>query len=85
MCFSLFFIGVRVVYSLVAMSTQRADLNPTNGSLAIRVVLSFLPELIAAIAYITAGMKTRNVPKQDQKEQAEEWSMVKQTPSPVDA
>ncbi|KAK1147797.1 hypothetical protein N8T08_000310 [Aspergillus melleus] len=84
-CFSLSFIGVRVIYSLVAMSTQRVDLNPTTGSLAIRVVLSFLPELIAAIAYIAAGMKARDAPKQDREEEAEEWSMAKQTVSPVDA
>ncbi|PLB47570.1 hypothetical protein P170DRAFT_426812 [Aspergillus steynii IBT 23096] len=79
-CFSLTFIGVRVFYSLVAMCTQRADLNPTTGSLAIRVVLGFLPELIAAIAYVAAGMKTQNASKHDQEEQAGEWAMAKQPP-----
>ncbi|RLM00021.1 hypothetical protein CFD26_107463 [Aspergillus turcosus] len=58
-CFSLVFIGIRVFYSLVALCTQRASLNPVTGSLAIRVVLSFLPEVIATLAYIFAGMKTQ--------------------------
>ncbi|GIJ92532.1 hypothetical protein Asppvi_001810 [Aspergillus pseudoviridinutans] len=57
--FSLVFIGIRVFYSLAALCTQRASLNPVTGSLAIRVVLGFLPEVIAALAYIFAGMKTQ--------------------------
>ncbi|KAL2022921.1 hypothetical protein VTK56DRAFT_4136 [Thermocarpiscus australiensis] len=57
--FSLVFIGIRVFYSLAALCTQRASLNPVTGSLAIRVVLGFLPEVIAALAYIFAGFKTQ--------------------------
>ncbi|KAJ5554877.1 hypothetical protein N7535_007320 [Penicillium sp. DV-2018c] len=57
--FSLVFIGIRVFYSLAALCTQRASLNPVTGSLAIRVVLGLLSELIAAIALIFAGIKTQ--------------------------
>lgn len=57
--FSLIFIGIRVLYSLVAFSTQKAYLNPATGSLTIRVLLSFLPELIAACSFIVAGIQTR--------------------------
>ncbi|KAF9890657.1 hypothetical protein FE257_005788 [Aspergillus nanangensis] len=57
--FSLVFIGIRVFYSLVALCTQRASLNPVTGSLAIRVVLGFVPEVIATLAFIFAGIKTQ--------------------------
>ncbi|GFF74390.1 hypothetical protein CNMCM6936_000548 [Aspergillus lentulus] len=57
--FSLAFIGLRVFYSLAALCTQRASLNPVTGSLAIRVVLGFLPEVIATLAYIFAGLRTQ--------------------------
>ncbi|KAJ5123971.1 uncharacterized protein N7515_007796 [Penicillium bovifimosum] len=58
--FSLAFIGIRVFYSLAALCTRRASLNPVTGSLAIRVVLGLLPELIAALAFIFAGIKTQD-------------------------
>lgn len=81
-CFALIFIGVRVFYSLVAMCTQAEYLNPTTGSLAVRVVLGFLPELIAVIAYVAAGIKTQNAPAQARNEQVEEYSMSKPAASP---
>ena len=56
---ALVFIGIRVFYTLVALCTRRADLSPINGSLAIRVILGFLSELIATLIYIAAGMKTQ--------------------------
>lgn len=59
--FSLIFIGIRVLYSLVAFSTQKAYLNPATSSLTIRVLLSFLPELIAACSFIVAGIQTRRL------------------------
>ncbi|KAF7715290.1 Uncharacterized protein PECH_007298 [Penicillium ucsense] len=57
--FSLVFIGVRVFYSLVALCTQKRSLNPITGSLTIRVVLSFLPEIIVTVVYILAGCQTQ--------------------------
>lgn len=45
------------------MTTQKAYLNPTTGSLPIRVVLAFLPELLATIIYVAAGLKTQAVAK----------------------
>jgi hypothetical protein len=44
---------------LVAEFTQRADLNPMTGSLAVRVVLGFFPELLAMIVLVFAGFVTR--------------------------
>ncbi|KAJ6189014.1 hypothetical protein N7519_003922 [Penicillium mononematosum] len=58
--FSLVFIGIRVFYSLAALCTQRASLNPVTGLLAIRVVLGFLPEVIAALVCIFAGIRTQD-------------------------
>jgi len=58
---SLVFIGIRVIYSLVALCTQNLQISPISGSLATRVILSFLPELIGALLLIFAGILTRNV------------------------
>ncbi|KAK8030175.1 hypothetical protein PG993_011466 [Apiospora rasikravindrae] len=53
------FIGVRVLCSLVALMTRRAYLNPSTGALSIRVVVVFLPELVACPVLIAAGVATR--------------------------
>ncbi|KAL2179259.1 uncharacterized protein P884DRAFT_240045 [Thermothelomyces heterothallicus CBS 202.75] len=58
--FSLVPIGIRVLYALVALTTRRRSLNPVTGSLAARVVLGLLPELITTLVLIIAGMRTRN-------------------------
>ncbi|KAF4462933.1 C6 zinc finger domain-containing [Fusarium albosuccineum] len=58
---ALVFIGIRVIYTLVALTSNEAKLNPATGSLAIRVVLSFLPELIAVIIFLIAGLFSRNI------------------------
>ncbi|KAJ5603357.1 hypothetical protein N7537_006313 [Penicillium hordei] len=52
-------VEISVVYMLIAEFTQRADLNPMTGSLAVRVVLGFFPELLAAIVLVFAGFVTR--------------------------
>lgn len=57
--FGLLFIGVRVFYTLVALVTQAEELDMVNGAIAIRVVLGFLMELIAALAYVVAGFMTQ--------------------------
>ncbi|KAJ0423937.1 hypothetical protein BJY00DRAFT_320993 [Aspergillus carlsbadensis] len=54
---------ISLVYFLVAEYTQRADLDPTTGTLAVRVVLGFLPELLAAIVLVVAGVRTGGVRK----------------------
>ncbi|KAK8078774.1 integral membrane protein [Apiospora phragmitis] len=55
------FIGIRVLYSLVALTTRLPYLNPSTGALSIRVVIVFLPELIACIVLIVAGLVTQRV------------------------
>lgn len=52
---------IQLVYSLVAQCTQRADLNPTTGNLAVRVVLGFLPGVIATVVLIIVGVWTRSI------------------------
>ncbi|KAJ5988363.1 integral membrane protein [Penicillium waksmanii] len=58
---ALLFIGIRVIYSLVAVCTQRRDLSPVYGKTDIRVILMFLPEVLATIAMITVGLRTRKL------------------------
>ncbi|KAF4951714.1 hypothetical protein FSARC_12837 [Fusarium sarcochroum] len=65
---TLVFVGIRVIYTLIALTSNDADLNPITGTLAIRVVLSFLPELIAALILLAAGLLTRNIRSLAQKE-----------------
>lgn len=71
-CFSLIFVGIRVIYSLVAMCSQEAYLSPTTGAMPIRVLLSFLPEIIVTLTYLLAGFKTMGMAKE---------SAVEKTPS----
>lgn len=52
---------IQLVYSLVAQCTQRADLNPTTGNLAVRVVLGFLPGVFATVVLVVVGVWTRDV------------------------
>ncbi|KAJ6115181.1 hypothetical protein N7486_000959 [Penicillium sp. IBT 16267x] len=58
---ALFFIGIRVIYTLVAVCTQRKDLSPVNGSIAVRVVLLLLLEVFATLMLIVVGLRTRNL------------------------
>ncbi|KNG89878.1 integral membrane protein [Aspergillus nomiae NRRL 13137] len=60
------FTGVRVLYNLVAVCTQRQDLSPVFGSIAVRVVLVFLPEVLAALSMIFAGLWSRNIRRHNQ-------------------
>ncbi|ORY58027.1 uncharacterized protein BCR38DRAFT_489514 [Pseudomassariella vexata] len=58
---ALFFLGIRVIYSLIAMATQSPTLNPVTGNLAVQVVLSFVPELLCVLGFIVAGILTQNI------------------------
>ncbi|KAL1969445.1 hypothetical protein VTN77DRAFT_8883 [Rasamsonia byssochlamydoides] len=58
---SLLFLGIRVTYGLVAVSTKKGSLNPITGSLAVRVLLGFLPEVILTGILVYAGFKTKEV------------------------
>lgn len=55
------FIGTRVTYGLIAESTQKRNLNPVTGSLAIRTVLGLLPELITTLILMFVGFRTRHI------------------------
>ncbi|KAJ5930809.1 integral membrane protein [Penicillium verhagenii] len=58
---ALLFIGIRVIYTLVAVCTQKKDLSPIDGSIAVRVVLMFLPEVLATLTLILVGLRTRHL------------------------
>jgi hypothetical protein len=55
------FVGIRVTYGLIAESTQKRNLNPVTGSLAIRTVLGLLPELITTVILMFVGFRTRHI------------------------
>lgn len=61
---SLLFIGIRLIYTLAIFVSDKKALDPNHGSLAERVVLTLIPELITLVIFIVAGLLTRNV-KQD--------------------
>ncbi|KAL3474921.1 hypothetical protein BJX99DRAFT_230539 [Aspergillus californicus] len=56
---ALIFVGIRVIYALVAVASQRRDLSPVYGTTAVRVVLVFLPEAFSTLVIISAGLMTR--------------------------
>lgn len=60
-CIALVFIGIRIIYTLVAFTSQTPYLSPTTGAMPIRVVLAFLPTLLATLAFVAAGFATRNI------------------------
>jgi uncharacterized membrane protein YcfT len=51
----------RVIYSIVYGFTLNPSLSPYTGSLAIKVVLIFLVQFIAALIIAVAGFVTRNI------------------------
>ncbi|KAI9924789.1 hypothetical protein MW887_006645 [Aspergillus wentii] len=60
---ALVFIGIRVLYALIADCTQDAKLNPMSGELAIRVVLGLISELVTVLVFIYVGVRTLDVRK----------------------
>ncbi|BAE64627.1 unnamed protein product [Aspergillus oryzae RIB40] len=68
------FAGVRVIDNLVGVCTQRKDLSTVFGSTAVRVVLVFLPELLAALSMIVAGLSSRNIRKHNHVAEKESMS-----------
>ncbi|KAE8392591.1 hypothetical protein BDV23DRAFT_192531 [Aspergillus alliaceus] len=58
---ALIFTGVRVISNVVAVCTQRKDLSSVFGTMAVRVVLIFLPEVLAVLSLLFAGLSTRNI------------------------
>lgn len=51
-------IGVRVIYTVASVFTHsRVD----GGSLPVRVILGMLPEFLAILLYISAGIMTRGL------------------------
>ncbi|KAI8626241.1 hypothetical protein F5Y19DRAFT_230362 [Xylariaceae sp. FL1651] len=57
------FLGIRLLASLVYFFTNDPALNPVTGSLGLRVGLEVVEELIIALVYIVAGLRTRNIGK----------------------
>ncbi|CAD0100481.1 unnamed protein product [Aureobasidium mustum] len=54
--FALPWSGVRVIYTLVAFASEKKSLNPITGTLAVRIVLGLLPEVIATLSFLVGGL-----------------------------
>lgn len=59
--FSLPFIGLRMMYSVISILAPSSSLNPIGGAIGLRIGLSFMPELISVLAYIYAGLVTHTL------------------------
>ncbi|PWY89239.1 integral membrane protein [Aspergillus heteromorphus CBS 117.55] len=77
---ALVFVGIRVIYQLIAVCTQRKDLNSSTGSLAVRVVLVFLPEALSVLSMLFVGFQTRNIRK-DSKRVGGAYPLLESTPT----
>ncbi|PVH85002.1 hypothetical protein DL98DRAFT_584059 [Cadophora sp. DSE1049] len=64
--FSLPFVCVRLIYSVVSIFSPSKDLNPVSGSLGLRIGLSFLMELITVIGFTLVGLATHGIRRQVQ-------------------
>lgn len=58
---ALLFVGVRVVYRIVSVFTQKRDPSPICGSLAVQVVLMLSPDVLAALMMIVVVVRTRHL------------------------
>jgi hypothetical protein len=49
------------MYSVISILAPSKSLNPTRGSTGLKVGLSFIPELIAMLALVYAGLVTHKL------------------------
>jgi hypothetical protein len=50
-----------MMYSVISILAPSKSLNPTSGSYGLRIGLSFIPELIAMLALVYAGLTTHTL------------------------
>lgn len=65
-----------IVYRIVYGFTLNPSLSPYTGSLAVKVVLIFLVQLVAALCIAVAGFMSRNVAKEGVVQDSELATMV---------
>jgi len=53
--------GIRILYSVAADFTQSPSLNPVTGSLALKVCLSVVPEMLIVVLFVGVGLRTRSI------------------------
>jgi hypothetical protein len=49
------------MYSVISILAPSKSLNPTSGSIGLRIGLSFVPELIAVLVLVCAGLATHTL------------------------
>lgn len=50
-----------MMYSVVSILAPSKNLNPTTGAVGFKTGLSFLPELIAILAFVYVGLATHSL------------------------
>jgi hypothetical protein len=55
---SLPFVGVRTIYSLIYACTRRADLSAVTGGMVVKVVLVFVPQVVAVGLLVGGGLRS---------------------------
>ncbi len=55
---SLFPSGIRVLYAVLSIFVESQTLNPTTGSLTLKVCLSVVPEMVVVVLLVSAGLST---------------------------
>ena len=60
------FAAVRVLYSIVYAFNRSPKLSPVTATFAVRFVLIFLVQLLAALSLIVGGVVTRNIVSKSQ-------------------
>jgi hypothetical protein len=59
--FSLPFITIRAIYSVVYSFDTSPSVNPITGVFAVKLVLIFLVQLLATLCIVVGGVMTRNI------------------------
>ena len=72
---SLPFVGVRTVYGLIYAATRRSDLSAVTGSMTVKVLLIFLPQLGATMTLVAGGFKSRGIARKRTKNETIPLSM----------
>lgn len=52
---------MRVLYSTASLLAPSKNLSAVHAAIGLKIALSFLPELIAAIGFVVLGITTRNI------------------------
>jgi cytochrome bd-type quinol oxidase subunit 2 len=65
-CLALVFVAIRVLYSVAYAFSRSSNLNPVTGTFAVKFILIFLAQLIAALCLLVGGILDRDIAKKSE-------------------